>query len=160
MVKPSSYLIRHVCVLGWKLQEHYWMIAFSFPPVLPHSTLSSDSSLFGSGWFRSLAYQYTTRGPFGWRKPLPRRREEKSQSVPINTDVCRKWLQEFMAWRDLFFPVLFLSSQPFLSLFFWQIFFFSFWVPVPQPLVIGIWKKKERKGVQIETMVAVSTPVS
>jgi hypothetical protein len=32
MVKPSSYLIRHVCVLGWRLQEHYWMIAVSFFP--------------------------------------------------------------------------------------------------------------------------------
>ena len=146
MVKPSSYLIHHVCVLGWRLQEHYWMIAFSFPPVLPHITISSDSSFFGSGWFRSLAYQYTTRGPFGWRKPLPRRREEKSQSVPINTDVCRKMATRIYGLKRLILPcTVFVLTAVSLS-FFWQIFFFSFWVPVPQPLVIGIWKKKKERA--------------
>jgi hypothetical protein len=35
--------------------------------------------------------------------------------------------------------------------FFCQFFFFSFWVPVPQPLVIGIWKTERAPMVAVST---------
>ncbi|PAN08595.2 hypothetical protein PAHAL_1G450700 [Panicum hallii] len=81
------------------------------------------SSLISCSWHWSLAYQYTSRGLSDGGS---HNREEKSQSVPTNTDVCRKngyknlWLGETYSSLYCFCP------RNRLSLFFLSVLFFFF----------------------------------
>lgn len=59
MVKPSDYLICHVWVLGWRLQEHFigWF-AFPFPGPQPPTSPFHTVRCLGLPDFRpwQLAY--------------------------------------------------------------------------------------------------------